>query len=63
MLKSLIRTESHLDLDDIDDLIRFNKIREKLAQRMKQEGYGDASALQNDCFVANFALQILILTR
>lgn len=61
VLKSLIRTESHLDLDDIDDLIRFNKIREKLAQRMKQEGYGDASALQNDCFVANFALQNLNL--
>lgn len=61
VLRSLIRTESHLDLDDVEDLIIFNKIRDSLIQRMKREGYRNASALQNDCFVANFALEKLNL--
>lgn len=62
VLKSLIRTESHLDLDDIEDLTIFNRIRASLVSRMKREGYGrSTSALQNDCFVANFALETLKL--
>ena len=61
VLRSLIRTETHLDLDEIEDLKMFNTIRDSLAQRMKKEGYRDATALQNDCFVANFALENLNL--
>lgn len=61
VLSSLIHTQSHLDLDVVEDLIIFNKIRDKLAQRMTQEGYRYSAALESDCYVANFALKNLNL--
>jgi len=50
-----------LDLDEVEDLIIFNKVRDSLAQRMKREGLRYAAALNNDCYVANFALKNLNL--
>ncbi|HID9299197.1 TPA: hypothetical protein ACXE5H_000716 [Enterobacter chengduensis] len=61
VLRSLIRTQSHLDLDEVEDLLIFNTIRDKLAERMQREGYRNAQALENDCYVANFALDNLKL--
>lgn len=61
VLKSLIRTKTHLDLDDVEDLKIFNQLRAAWLVRIRQEGYTGNRALENDCHLANFVLHKLKL--
>ncbi|RLM27235.1 hypothetical protein BIY29_03160 [Brenneria alni] len=58
VLQSKILTATHLDLDDPDDQRIFEAVREKCTKRMRNEGFRGL-ALENDCYLANFAMSYL----
>lgn len=58
VLQSKLSTDRHLDLDDVEDLQIFEALRERCHSRMRQEGFR-GSAMENDCYLSNFAMQNL----
>ncbi|HID8434782.1 TPA: hypothetical protein ACXIJW_002336 [Serratia marcescens] len=61
---AVIRTDIHtamcLDLDAPEDQAIFESVRASCTERMKKEGISTKTfAMQNDCYLANFAMETL----
>lgn len=60
VLESHLETDIHLDLDEYDDQVMFEALRAKCAEKMKDEGMDPSKfAIENDCYLANFAMDTL----
>lgn len=62
VLETNIETDIHLDLDDVEDQTSFEALRSKCEEKMRDEGMDPAKyAIENDCYLANFAMDTLEL--
>lgn len=62
VIHSSVQTRMHLDLDDADDREMFTEIRQRWVARLRKERVMCSRvALENDCLLANFAMDELDL--
>lgn len=59
VLEAKIETSNHLDLDVHEDQVLFEAIREKCRLKMIEDDCQSDKSYENDCYLANFAMDNL----